>query len=62
MGFARFAWQQNDISVSCVWVGGGGLDGWTDDTRIHPHWGEEVPIRTQQERDRAKTSPCLFGH
>lgn len=48
--------QQNDISVSSGW------DGWTDDTRIHPHWEEEVSIRTQQERDRAKTSTCLYGH
>lgn len=38
----------------------GKTDDWTDgrmnDTRIHPHWGEEVPIRAQQERDGAKTS------
>lgn len=34
----------------------GRTDGRTDDTRIHPHWGEEVPIRAQQERDGAKTS------
>lgn len=34
----------------------GRTDGRTDDTRIHPHWGEEVPIRAQQERDEGKTS------